>query len=87
MSNKPKKENSLKLIPHDINPDKVGVTKVSVSYNQDCDSMDDTHDYQQLNLSTEDTGAGAYFVLETKRWAFDEIDDLIAILQDFKNRI
>lgn len=30
---------------------------------------------------------GYYYVIKTDRWAFDDIDDLIKILQDFKGKL
>ena len=73
------------LIPNDFAPKKVGVTEVTVSYCQDGDSNSGA--FQLLEVKTEDAGGGSFFVIKTERWAFDKIDDLINILNDFKKRI
>jgi hypothetical protein len=33
-----------------------------------------------LKISTDDQGGGKYFVIETQRWAFDDIAELTAML-------
>ncbi len=59
-----------------------------VTYIQNSDSNDEDVDgAQELQLGVENAGGGNYFVMETERWAFDKIDDLIAILEDFKKLV
>jgi hypothetical protein len=41
---------------------------------QDSDSMQKDDAFQQLNVEVLDSGAGAYVVISTKRWSFDESD-------------
>ncbi len=64
---------------------RITVGKVSAEYLQEAD--DTSTDIQSLEISTEDGGGGTYFLLKTERWAFDSIDDLVNILNDFKKRI
>lgn len=47
---------------------------------------DITDDFQELEISTDSSGVGYYYVIETKRWAFDDIDSLIKVLEDYKSR-
>jgi hypothetical protein len=61
------------------------LSKVSVEYMQDADSM--STETQFLELSTENAGGGSYFILKTERWAFDNTDELISVLNDFRTRI
>lgn len=63
----------------------VAVSKVSVEYTQEADSNSDV--LQLLEVSTEDAGGGVYYVLKTERWAFDNLNDLIKILNDFERRL
>jgi uncharacterized protein YfdQ (DUF2303 family) len=63
----------------------VAVTKVTVEYTQDADS--NSNEIQFLKVSTEDAGGGIYYVIKTERWAFDNIDDLIKVLNDFEKRL
>lgn len=60
----------------------VAVNKVSVEYTQEADSNSDG--LQFLEVSTEDAGGGVYYVLKTERWAFDNLNDLIKVLNDFE---
>ena len=55
--------------------------ELTAVYTQDCDQ---SNDIQELKLSTGDNGGGRYLVIETKRWAIDSIDELVATLNDFK---
>lgn len=61
---------------------KVEIAEVSATLTQENDSCD-PHDCGQLmNLYTQDGGGGGhYYVIETKRWAFDTLDELAAQLR------
>lgn len=63
----------------------VSVNKVSVEYTQEADSSSDG--LQFLEVSTEDAGGGVYYVLKTERWAFDNLNDLVKVLNDFEKRL
>ncbi len=62
----------------------VSLSSLICTYNQDPDGNDTEE--QSLVLSTEDSGAGTYFLMQTERWAFDEPEDLINIIHDFVKR-
>lgn len=64
----------------------VAVNKVSVEYTREADSNSDGL-LQFLEVSTEDAGGGVYYVLKTERWAFDNLNDLIKVLNDFEKRL
>lgn len=62
-------------------PPKVCFVGASFTYSQDSDGNDSKYnDGQSLTVTIEDCGGGAYYVLSTKRWAFDSIDDIAALL-------
>jgi len=63
----------------------VAVNKVCVEYTQEAD--DNSSEVQLLEISTEDAGGGVYYILKTERWAFDNLNDLIKVLQDFEKRL
>ena len=63
----------------------VAVNKVVVEYTQEADS--NSSNLQFLEISTEDAGGGIYYVFKTERWAFDNINDLIKVLNDFEKRL
>lgn len=59
-----------------------GVELLSTKFIQEADTCDPRQDADQiLSLTIEDSGAGKYFVIKTKRWAFDSIEELIETLQ------
>lgn len=47
----------------------------------DSNSEDEFHD---LTVEIDDAGGGPYFVIKTRRWAFDDIDSLIELLRKFE---
>lgn len=60
------------------------MNQISCVYSQESEEEKDVDD--ELRVSILHQGAGFYFVMETKRWAFDSIDDLIKIITDFKEK-
>jgi len=56
-------------------------------YEQEMDCSADSDDIQTIEISTEDGGGGFYFVLKTERWAVDEPNELLELLEDFKSRL
>ena len=68
------------------NDDIVMVDDVKIQYvrGADCNSHPDA--YQHLTVSTENNGIARFIVLKTSRWAISDIDDIVKILEDFKER-
>lgn len=62
------------------------INQIKVEYTQEADSNSTDGD-QFLELSTDDAGGGVYFVLKSERWAFDNVQEIIDILQDFEKRL
>lgn len=60
------------------------LNEISVNYSQVNENETDTDD--NLKLSICHQGAGFYYVLESKRWAFNNIDELVKILNDFQSK-
>lgn len=58
------------------------LNEISVNYSQVNENETDTDD--NLKLSICHQGAEFYYVLESKRWAFNNIDELVKILNDFQ---
>jgi hypothetical protein len=61
---------------------KAEVERVLVVYTQECDES--SQDWQSIKMFTNDNGACKYIVFQTERWAIDNIDELVEILNDFK---
>ena len=72
----------IKTKEYAINDDLV-INKVTVNY---CTESDIDDSDNELKLSISHQGAGFYYVMQTKRFAFDDIDFMIRILQDFKEK-
>lgn len=66
------------------NPTDTIVNKVKVNYSQG-DEDDELHD-QNLTLKIVHQGSGFYFQMKTKKWSFENIDEIIKIFEDFKER-
>lgn len=63
--------------------DKTIINEIIVNYSQASELSDEDNN---LKLSICHQGAGFYFVMETTRWAFENIADLDQILADFKSK-
>jgi len=59
------------------------INEISVNYSQESENSNEDNN---LKLSICHQGAGFYFVMETTRWAFDDIEQLNKILLDFKSK-
>lgn len=59
--------------------------KINAQYIQEPDNY--APDESIDNILEIGTEPGGYFYIKTNRWAFDDIEELISILQDFKNKI
>ena len=62
------------------------VSEISVTYTQEADS-NDAGDLQSLTMSTSDAGGGVFFIIKTERWAIDDLQDLVTLIEDFKSRL
>ena len=64
----------------------VQIFRFSAEYVQDVDSCSEESVIHQMDLKTEDAGGGRYYVMSTPRWAFESIDEIVSILEDFIDR-
>lgn len=56
-----------------------------MTFTQDGDCCDTNHE-QYITIKTENGGGGDFFVIETERWAFDNIPELITTLMRFHTK-
>lgn len=77
-----------KIIPYEnlggVDDGNIVVDGVSVTYSQGGDSEEG--DGELLTVSTGNNGIARYIVLKTERWCISDVDELIGILEDFKQR-
>jgi hypothetical protein len=75
---------------------KVAIEEMTITYAQEPDNNDverDKYDVQRLTISTEncpekgEANGGYFYSLKTDRWAFDDTEELVSILEDFKKRL
>jgi hypothetical protein len=52
----------------------------TIKFEQDGDSCD-SDNMQTLTIRQEDAGEGPYWIMETGRWAFSNVDELVALLR------
>ena len=53
--------------------------EMTFTQDKDCCSSED----QFITIKTQNGGGGDFFVIETQRWAFDCIEDLVRVLFQF----
>jgi hypothetical protein len=56
--------------------------ELKMTFTQDSDCCD-SGDGQFLTIRTENGGGGDFYVIETERWAFDNIPELVTTLMRF----
>ena len=56
--------------------------KVTFAQDADCCTSED----QYITIKTDNGGGGDFFVIETERWAFDNIPELVQTLMRFYNK-
>jgi hypothetical protein len=56
-----------------------------MTFTQDSDCCD-SGDGQFLTIRTENGGGGDFYVIETERWAFDNIPELVTTLMRFYSK-
>ena len=56
--------------------------KVTFAQDADCNSTED----QFLTIKTDNGGGGDFYVIETERWAFDSIDEIVELINKFKEK-
>jgi len=55
-----------------------------MTFTQDSDCCDSKEQY--LTIKTQNGGGGDFYVIETERWAFDNIPELINVLKRFQTK-
>ena len=61
------------------------IKEASASYSQPADCLDGGD--QLLTIKSLDGGGGNFFVIETERWAFDSVEELVQVLEHFKSKL
>lgn len=56
--------------------------EITFTQEADCCSTEE----QYLTIKTENGGGGDFYVIETKRWSFDTIEEIVDTLTQFKNK-
>ena len=61
--------------------------KMSAIFSQEGDDSSETPDVEQeLEIETHDNGAGPFYTISTKRWAFENAEELTDMLNYFITR-
>ena len=66
----------------------VVIDEVSIKYLQNSDSSGDDGDeeVQELTLTARNNGIARFINVKTDSWSIDDVDELKAIIEDFKHR-
>ena len=62
------------------------ISDFAVTYSQDSDT-NANQGIQDIQISSELVENEYYMILKTERWAINDIDEMIHLLEDFKSRI
>lgn len=70
-----------------VNKD-VTINRLSITYSQGADCCSEDQDIQEVTITTESSDlTDFYYLINTERWAIDDVDDFVDILIDFKKRM
>lgn len=60
--------------------------EIILTYTQENDDMAESSsdDLQYIKIIKTNAGGGSYFVIETQRWAFDTLENLIELFKKLK---
>lgn len=76
-----------KAVPlEDAKKAEILLQELKITFTQDNDCMESSDAGQFLEIHTENGGGGDFFVIKTKRWSFDNIDELVSTLNQFKEK-
>lgn len=67
--------------------DQIKLTSLKATYNQPADDTAPVDVEQTLEIESIDGCGGPYFVIKSERWAFDNIEEMVEILEDFQKRL
>jgi hypothetical protein len=68
-------------------PDKIEKEyDLKAAFSQDKDCVGGKEDFQFLEIETADGGGGPFFVMKTKRWAFDKPEEVYNLLKEFEEK-
>ena len=68
--------------------DEVLIDEISMTYVQNPDCTEDRDDdWQKFILTTRDNGVAKFLNLKAENWSFDDTEDIVAVIEDFKKRI
>lgn len=65
---------------------KTTLFETKCQYLQEADAEANSGDMNTLFIETCNAGDGTYYVIETERFAFDNIEEIVEILNDFIER-
>ena len=61
---------------------KAKIATFEKQYEQDADCCDPNGPSQFITIKQEDGGGGPFWIIETERWAFESIEELVKVLRD-----
>lgn len=65
---------------------KIQSAEFKLTFEQENDCVEDSDEGQFLSIRTENGGGGDFFILETDRWAFNNLEELTEVFNQFKSQ-
>jgi hypothetical protein len=59
--------------------------QLTMIFSQQADDLDNAGVNQHIEITTQDAGAGFYYVIKTERWAFDNVYQMKALIEKFQS--
>lgn len=78
--------NKIISIMEEDNKPKIQSSEFKLTFEQENDCVEDSDEGQFLSIRTENGGGGDFFILETDRWAFNNLEELTEVFNQFKSQ-
>ena len=70
-----------------LKDDVISIDEASITYLQGPDNNSASDEEQAITISADNNGVARYISIKTDRWSINDVDDLVAIINDFKKRV
>ena len=64
----------------------IGIDNMSITYLQNSDCTEEDENVQSITISTRNNGIGRFINIKTENWSFDDVNEIINLVKDFKKR-
>jgi phage pi2 protein 07 len=76
----------MKIIKDKYNENDITLEDIKAEYSQTADCTEDNDEPQVIKLETRNNGVAHFYHIKTDGWSFDNVDELVNLVNDFIKR-